>query len=120
MEYPVFGGGMGMEIDDATFMGYPWAHNYILQILGSLGIVGALAYGYQLVARIRLMFSRIDFFRGALSLCYLGIFSISMLQPGEFCPMPYELLAVCLFVFLEMTENGDVPTHSLDRRYFAS
>ncbi|MBO7169770.1 MAG: O-antigen ligase family protein [Clostridia bacterium] len=120
LEYPVFGGGMGMEIDDATFMGYPWAHNYILQILGSLGIVGALAYGYQFVVRIRLMFSRIDFFRGALSLCYLGIFSISMLQPGEFCPMPYELLAVCLFVFLEMTENGDVPTHSLDRRYFAS
>ena len=109
-----------MSTNDVTFMGYPWAHNYILQILGSMGLVGAVAYGYQMVVRVRLLFARIDRFRMAVMLCYLGIFSISMLQPGEFCPMPYELLTVCLFVFLEMTERGDVPTRSLDKTYFAS
>lgn len=117
---PVFGGGVGVGAGDSNFMKYPWAHNYLLQILGSMGIVGALAYGYQLVVRIRMLFSRIDYFRMAVALCYLGIFSISMLQPGEFCPMPYELLTVCLFVFLEMTESGDVPAHSLNKAYFAS
>lgn len=117
---PIFGVGIGTGNNDTTFMGYLWAHNYVLQILGSMGLMGALAYGYQIVVRIRLLFARINYFRMAVGLCYLGIFSISMLQPGEFCPMPYELLTVCLFVFLEMTETDDVPTHSLDETYFAS
>ena len=101
-------------------MGILWTHNYFLQIMGSMGIVGLLAYGYQLVVRARLVFARIDRFRMAVFLSYLGIFSISMLQPGEFCPMPYELLTVALFVFLEFTENGDVSARSLNNAYFAS
>ena len=120
MANPVFGGGIGAKSDHAAFMGILWTHNYFLQIMGSMGIVGLLAYGYQLVVRARLVFARIDRFRMAVFLSYLGIFSISMLQPGEFCPMPYELLTVALFVFLEFTENGDVSARSLNNAYFAS
>ncbi len=117
---PIFGGGMGAKSDSSSFMGIPWTHNYILQIMGSTGIVGLLAYGYQMVVRVRLALSRVDHFRMAAFLSYLGIFLISMLQPGEFCPMPYELLAVCLFVFLELTEEGDTSAGSLNEAYFAS
>ena len=96
-----------MRGDKTSFMSVQWTHNYFLQIIGSMGLVGAVAYGYQLIVRIRLIFCRIDPFRMAIALCFFGIFSISMLQPGEFCPMPYEILTLCLFVFLEMTEKGD-------------
>lgn len=117
---PLFGGGVGARSDHSAFMGIAWTHNYILQILGSMGIMGLLAYGYQMIVRVRLALCRIDYFRMAAVLSYLGILSISMLQPGEFCPMPYELLAVCLFVFLELTENGEPPARSLNEVYFAS
>ena len=109
LQNPIFGGGIGQRFDGTSFMSIHWAHNYFLQILGSMGLVGIAAFGYQLVVRARLIFARIDPFRMAAALSYLGIFLNSMLQPGEFCPMPYELLAVCLFVFLEMTERDDVP-----------
>ncbi len=109
LKNPIFGGGIGDRSDGTAFMSLRWTHNYILQIVGSMGIVGLVAFGYQFVVRVRIIFAKMDPFRMAVALSYLGIFSISMLQPGEFCPMPYEMLVVCLFVFLELTEKGDVP-----------
>ena len=55
----------------------------------------------------------------AFFMSYIGLLLMSQLNPGEFCPMPYELLVVCLFVFLELTEDGEVPARSLDQAYFS-
>ena len=100
---PVFGVGVGASGEaETTFMTVNWTHNLPMQVLGSMGILGALAYGYQLYARARLVLLRPrDPLFGACALSYLGLFFLSFFQPGEFCPMPYALIAVMLFAVLE-------------------
>jgi len=114
---PILGVGMGHRGENAAIMSTVWAHNWFLQILGSMGLVGLLAYGYQMFVRVKLIFSCTNAFKIMIGLSYCAIFLVSMLQPGEFCPMPYELLAVALFVVLEITENGDGKRISLDKTY---
>lgn len=104
---PIFGVGIGTPSRYVGFMSIDWTHNYLFQILGSMGAVGVIAYGYQLYARGRLIFSKRDPFRMAAALSYLGIFLVSMLQPGEFCPMPYEMMAVMIFAVLEASDEED-------------
>jgi hypothetical protein len=41
----------------------------------------------------------------ALGLSYSGILLMSQVNPGEFCPIPYELLTVLLFIFLELPDT---------------
>ena len=103
---PVFGVGIGAPGEsDTTFMTVYWTHNFIFQILGSMGIFGLFAYGYQLFARYRLVFSARDPFRMAAGLSYLALFLVSMLQPGEFCPMPYAMMAVMIFTVMENSDE---------------
>lgn len=106
---PLFGAGIGYPGDGtSTFMTIQWMHNFFFQILGSMGIVGILAYGYQLYARIRLACKLRDPLSVACFLSYLGLFFISMFQPGEFCPMPYALMAVMIFRTMEVAaEEND-------------
>ncbi len=114
---PILGVGIGYGSGDAAFMGTRWTHNWLMQILGSMGVLGLLAYGYQTFIRARLVFVRTNAFRMIVGLSYLAIFLVSMLQPGEFCPMPYELLAVCLFTVLEIAENEQEERISLDNSF---
>lgn len=104
---PVFGVGMGDPggMVDANFMIINWTHNFVFQVLGSMGIVGVLAYGYQMYARTSLVFARRDPFHMAVGLLYLALFLISLLQPGEFCPMPYALISVMVFTVLEVSDE---------------
>ena len=123
LKNPVFGSGLGnLEGYDSSLvsgLAIPWTHNYFVQIIGTMGIVGALAYGFQMVVRARLALVRRTPFRVAVAISYLGIFLISMFQPGEFCPMPYQMMAVLFFVFLEMTEQDDtIPTVSYEKSIF--
>ncbi len=123
LKNPVFGSGLGnLEGYDAsliTGLSIPWTHNFLVQTIGTMGIIGALAYGFQMVVRARLALVRRTPFRMAIGASYLGIFLISMFQPGEFCPMPYQMMAVLFFVFLEMTERDDtIPTVSYEKTIF--
>lgn len=104
---PVFGVGIGAAGEvETTFMTVNWTHNFPMQILGSMGILGVLAYGYQLYARARLVLAHPrDPFFGAAALSYLGLLLISFFQPGEFCPMPYALMAVMIFAVLEAADE---------------
>ena len=113
-ENPILGVGMGYGNSTSNVLDGLWAHNYFFQILGSMGVVGVLAFGYQLFARTRIILKKSSALRWTLALSYFGIFAASMIQPGEFAPMPYELLAVMLFVVLEKTENGRCPRFSED------
>ena len=111
---PLFGVGIGAVGEvHSTFMTINWTHNFIFQILGSMGVVGALAYGYQLLVRARLLFSKRDPFRMACALSYFGLFAISMFQPGEFCPMPYATMAVLIFTVVEKCDNEGKTTKNI-------
>ena len=102
---PIFGKGLGntgnTDIYNPKKGALCWYHMMIPQIVGSLGTVGILAYGHQFVTRVSLIFKKISPQNLCLGISYLGILLMSQVNPGEFCPLPYELLTVLIFIILE-------------------
>ena len=78
----------------------------IPQIFGSMGVVGVLGYGYQLVTRFILVLRKRSAVAITLGLSYFGLFLMSQVNPGEFCPLPYALVATLIFVIVESCENA--------------
>ena len=108
---PVFGMGIGYQGNSDIYNPVKgaanWYHMMPFQIIGGFGLVGVAAYGYQFFGRIKLIFRKPTPKRLALGLSYSGVLLMSMVNPGEFCPVPYQFLAVLLFILLENTEEGD-------------
>ncbi|MEA4964983.1 MAG: O-antigen ligase family protein [Oscillospiraceae bacterium] len=108
---PMFGQGLVCTANRDIFEGAPGSmifyHNYFAQIIGSMGLVGLAAYGFQFFGRVRLLWSKRSPLVVAAALSFLGVFLMSMTNPGEFCPLPNELLVVLLFALLE-----DCPDHA--------
>ena len=106
---PIFGRGLGYSGNVDLYSPKKGAmyfyHMMIPQIIGSMGTVGILAYGYQFVQRVRLIFRKISHWAMCLGLSYLGILLMSQVNPGEFCPIPYGMITVILFIFLENGED---------------
>ena len=78
-----------------------WYHMMIPQIIGSMGLIGVAMYGYQIFARFKIIFTKTSSWSLVLGLSYLGILMMSQVNPGEFCPVPFEMLAVLLFILQE-------------------
>lgn len=106
---PIFGVGIGYtgnsDIYSPVKGAMNWYHMWIPQIVGSLGIVGILAYGYQLVSRVCIFFKSREFSNFVLATSYAGLLLMSQVNPGEFCPVPYAMLAVTFFAFIENRES---------------
>ncbi len=103
---PLFGAGIGNTQNLEVFPGavpgsLVYYHNYIAQIIGSMGIVGVFAYGVMLYERMHLIATRFTARTGVFIIGYAGIFLMSMLNPGEFGPVPYEMLVVMIFALIE-------------------
>lgn len=88
-----------------------WYHMMIPQVFGSMGLAGVAAYGYQFFGRIKLIFKKKTAWTVVLGLSYLGILAMSQVNPGEFCPLPFQLLTVLLFVFLENEHTTKRPLY---------
>lgn len=105
LDNPVFGKGIGYlgntDIYSPKSGAMNWYHMMLPQIIGSMGSLGILCYGYQLIIRVKLVFSNIDPYSLCLALSYLGLFLMSQVNPGEFCPIPYSLIAVITFKIIE-------------------
>ena len=112
---PIFGKGLGytgnIDLYRPVKGAANWYHMMPFQIIGSLGLVGVIAYGYQFFGRVCLIFKKPSPSSLAIGLSYAGILLMSMVNPGEFCPVPYELLAVLLFIYLELP-NENQPTNA--------
>jgi hypothetical protein len=70
-------------------------------VFGGLGVLGILAYGYQLIDRIIIFFKNRSMVNLTFLLSYLGLLLMSQVNPGEFCPMPYAALAMTYFALME-------------------
>lgn len=104
-ERPVFGAGI---LDDDIAYGefnkkgtMAWYHMMIPQIIGSMGLLGVVAYCYQFIGRTRLALRDKTSWSLCLGLSYFGILLMSQVNPGEFCPLPFELFTVLLFILQE-------------------
>ena len=116
---PIFGAGLGntgnTDLYNPVKGAMVWYHMWLPQIVGSLGLVGIAAYGYQLVARVRIYLKNPDFVNRTFFLSYLGLLLMSQVNPGEFCPVPYAMLAVTCFALIESPED-DMPIGELFKR----
>ena len=114
---PLFGVGFGYTGNEDLYRpvkgAMNWYHMWLPQIWGSLGIAGLLAFGYQLFLRVKLAVTRREFPEVTLSLCYLGLLLMTQVNPGEFCPVPYALVATMIFLFLDRREpSGKAKTET--------
>lgn len=102
---PLFGCGLGSMHNAKIFLGVEgsivWYHNLFAQILGSMGLAGAVAYGWMFLKRVSLLWHKRSRQTLALAMVYLAMLLISMTNPGVFCPLPNALLMVILFVVVE-------------------
>lgn len=78
-----------------------WSHVWFAQIIGNMGLVGIVAYGYQLIERILVTVRYKSEENWFFFLSYAGLFLMSQVNPGEFCPFPYAALAVVVFILIE-------------------
>ncbi len=111
-EHPVFGIGLRNHALDEIYQpkkgALCWFHMYFPQIFATMGLAGFFAYLIQLLLRATLIFRRKKGpVRSTLGLSYIGLFLMSQLNPGEFCPFPYALMAVAIFVMLEQLEETE-------------
>ncbi|MBQ3064577.1 MAG: O-antigen ligase family protein [Clostridia bacterium] len=115
---PVFGSGLGYRGNADLYSGKEgtinWYHSSVAQIVGGLGAVGILAWCWQSCMRMRVSLLAWRDRSFGFALCYLGLFLMSLVNPGEFCPVPYAFLAVYFFVAIEsaLTEMGNLPSKS--------
>ena len=102
---PVFGVGIGYtgnsDLYNPVKGAMNWDHMWFAQVIGGLGLVGILAYGYQLVGRIIIFFRSRSLLHFTFLMSYAGLFLMSQVNPGEFCPMPYAALAMTYFALME-------------------
>ena len=107
--HPIFGVGLGYtgnaDIYDPKMFAMNWYHMMIPQIVAGMGLVGIFAYAFLFWRRGVLMVRNADPLSRALALSYIGLLLMSQVNPGEFCPLPYELVAVMIFLFLEENEE---------------
>ncbi len=116
---PIFGAGLGntgnTDLYNPVKGAMVWYHMWLPQIVGSLGLVGIAAYGYQLVARVRIYLRNPSFVNRTFFLSYIGLLLMSQVNPGEFCPVPYAMLAVTCFVLIESPDD-DIPLADLFKK----
>lgn len=105
----IFGSGIGnsqnLDLYNPKKGALTWYHMYIAQVIGSFGTVGIFAFGYSIVTRFSIFLTKTNVWKMTLGFSYLGVFMMSMVNPGEFSPIPYEMLTVLLFVYLENSEG---------------
>ena len=102
---PVFGRGLGYmgnsDVHNNAEYTLCWYHCSPVQVLGSFGLVGAAAYGWMLLVRLRLIAKRLTAFNLTMFLSYLGLELMSFVNPGIFAPFPYLFLVTLFFALME-------------------
>ena len=104
--HPVFGVGLCYSGNhEATWVpktgAINWYQNSVLQVLASFGIVGAVAYAYQVFLRAKVLLRCHTKFNYTVFLSYLGLSMMSLVNPGIFCPVPYLFILTMMFVIVE-------------------
>ncbi|MBQ3432104.1 MAG: O-antigen ligase family protein, partial [Clostridia bacterium] len=116
--HPIFGVGLCYSGNQAATWvpktgAINWYQNSILQVLASFGIVGAIAYGYQLFCRARVLLRVRTKFNYTVFLSYLGLGMMSLVNPGLFSPIPYLFILTMMFVVVEKKNEEVLDTSDL-------
>ncbi|HBL40564.1 MAG TPA: hypothetical protein DDY98_02930 [Ruminococcaceae bacterium] len=107
---PAFGRGLAYwgnrDLHPSKHFALCWYHSAPFQIIGSFGICGIVCFALRLLLRLKVIVTRINHYTLTMAVSFLGITMMSLVNPGEFCPLPYELITTMIFVFLEKTPQA--------------
>lgn len=108
---PIFGTGLAYmgnrDVHPSAKFALCWYHCEPLQIMGSLGLVGIVAYSVQLISRLILFVKKRTVFNITILVSYLGIEMMSLVNPGIFCPVPYLFLVTMFMAIVELVNTTD-------------
>ena len=118
LRHPLFGVGLGNSCNAEVFLdasgGMTFYHNVVLQAAGSMGVLGIIAYAWQLRNRIVLLRREKSAFTTAVAMSYLGMLMVSMTNPGIICPLPNAALMMVAFAVIEAaTDDTALPITKL-------
>ncbi len=102
--YPVFGTGLGFDTSDhynPQTMSMYWYHSTFFQIIGSLGVVGLIAYTYQGIVRVHSLIKVRHPFNLFVALSMLGFGGYSMVNVGYFAPLPFVAMMLTMFIVVD-------------------
>ncbi len=93
---PIFGSGLGYsgntDIYNPAKGALYFYHSAPLQIIGSLGIVGCLAYGCQFFFQGRFLWRNRSRFVATIAISMIALWGMSIVNPGVFAPVPYAMI----------------------------
>lgn len=100
--YPLFGLGIGFRGVNFRMANMPmyWFHSTFFQIIGSMGLVGLIAYAYYYSVRYFIILRK-KMFNVFVFLCLLGFEGYSMIDTGTFVPIPTMMIAMLLTLIVE-------------------
>lgn len=117
-KYPIFGTGLAYDGN----IGYNpkpgamyWYHSTPFQIIGSLGLVGVVAYTYQFVMRIYTMRATKykSNFNDTMLISFIGFELMACVNPGDFCPLPFMLFMTMMFCVMEIVNEQKLLNENL-------
>jgi len=105
----LFGRGLGYQGNSDIYKpvsgAMNWYHMWFPQIIGSMGLVGLFCYGFQFIQRINIYIKNRSSENRAFFCGYLGLFLMTQVNPGEFCPIPYAMIGVLFFILIENSKQ---------------
>ena len=78
-----------------------WYHSTLFQILGSLGLVGVIAYGIQAFYRGRALLKVKSRFNLFVFIAIIGFAGYSMVNVGYFIPLPNMATLIMIFIIVD-------------------
>ncbi len=100
--YPVFGTGLAEDvIYSPQPMAMQWYHSTVSQVLGSLGMVGVIAFLYQELIRAFTIFELRARFNLFVLFALIGFGGYSLVNVGYFVPLPFVYMVLVMFLVLE-------------------
>ncbi len=108
VEHPIFGAGFYDNgiVSDWDIQVYPhFYHNTIMQMMGSVGILGLVAYLWHRIYTVRAVFTRPNVYKAYLALCILSCLMFCMLDVLLFITYPLIFYTLIL-LFIE--KNNEV------------
>ncbi len=106
LDHPINGVGLGNTKNIGIFKAIipgslVYYHNAIIQVMGSMGVIGVMAYCWLFGERMRLIVTNLHSKQIIFGFSYAGILAMSMTNPGIFCPFPEAALLIIMFSIAE-------------------
>ncbi len=102
---PIFGGGLGFASETLLVSDFYLFYSTPFQIMGTLGIVGMVAYGIYYISRAVIMFKNPNPFNIIISIAIIGFEVLCLMDAGTFTPFPFVLIIIVLTAFMEYSNN---------------